>query len=288
MVQSPSASIFGHCRPRRVTYSQRKPVPARAQPCITWIGHGTVLVEIDGVRLVTDPLLRPRMAHLRRVAAPPTEIEGEVDAVLVSHVHFDHLDVPSLRRVTSGRRVVPRGAGRLLRRRGLDAVSEIGEGEEISIGPVSVLATHAEHSARRSPFAARVPALGFLISGSARVYFAGDTDLFSAMRDLRPELDVALLPIWGWGPRLPAGHLDPRRAAEALVLLQPRFAVPIHWGTYIRLGLDTNPAKLREPAERFERLAAELAPDVAVRILSPGETYRPICRGGDVIEPLRP
>ena len=248
-------------------------MPAPAEPYITWIGHGTALVELDGVRLVTDALLRPRLAHLRRVA-PPAEIAGKVDAVLVSHVHFDHLDVPSQRLVTSGQRVVPRGAGRLLRRRGFDRVREISEGEEVSIGPLRVRATHAEHNARRIPFVAPVPALGFLVSGSARVYFAGDTDLFPAMRDLSPELDVALLPIWGWGPRLPAGHMDPQRAAEALVLLQPRFVIPIHWGTYARVGLGRDAATLREPAERFERLAAELAPDVAVRILSPGETFR--------------
>jgi L-ascorbate metabolism protein UlaG (beta-lactamase superfamily) len=161
----------------------------------------------------------------------------------------------------------------MLRRRGFDAVNEIAEGEEVSIGGVSVLATHAEHSARRGLFAGRVPALGFLISGSAQIYFAGDTDVFPGMRDLRPGLDVALLPIAGWGPRVPAGHMDPRRAAEALVLLQPRSVIPIHWGTYARIGLSRDPAVLREPGERFERLAAELAPDVMVRVLSPGESF---------------
>jgi L-ascorbate metabolism protein UlaG (beta-lactamase superfamily) len=214
------------------------------------------------------------MAHLRRVVGKPAEIAGKVDAVLVSHVHFDHIDLPSLHLVRSAQRVVPHGAGRLLRRRGFDAVSEIGEAEEVSIGPVSVRATHAEHRARRSPFAARVPALGFVISGSVRVYFAGDTDLFPAMRDLGPRLDLALLPIGGWGPRIPAGHMNPQRAAEALVLLQPRFAIPIHWGTYVRLGLSRDEAVLYEPAARFQRLAAEFAPDVVVRILSPGESFR--------------
>lgn len=254
---------------RTLSQSLQRP----AQPQITWIGHSTVLVEMDGIRLVTDPLLRMKMAHLRRVHAPPAEIAGMVDAVLVSHVHFDHLDLPSLRLVSSEHWIVPRGAGRLLRRRGLDAVCEVVEGEQVSVGPVSVLATHAEHRARRSPLAARVPALGFLISGSARVYFAGDTDVFPAMSDLKPKPDVGLLPISGWGPRVPSGHMDPHRAAEALALIQPRFVIPIHWGTYVRLGLSTDAATLREPAERFESLAAELAPDAAVRVLSPGESF---------------
>jgi L-ascorbate metabolism protein UlaG (beta-lactamase superfamily) len=86
------------------------------------------------------------------------------------------------------------------------------------------------------------------------------------MRDLAP-LDLALLPVAGWGPRLPPGHLDARRAAEALMLLRPRVAVPIHWGTYGLWGARTPDAR---PAEEFARAAADVAPDVVVRIPSPG------------------
>lgn len=238
---------------------------------IGWVGHGTVLVELEGVRLLTDPLLRPRLAHLRRVVPVPPAIAGEVDAVLVSHVHYDHLDVPSLHRVRWKQLVVPRGAGRLLERRGFEGIVELDEGEDVAIGPLTVRATHAEHRASRSPLAAATPALGYLISGLARIYFAGDTDVFDGMRDLGACLDVALLPISGWGPRLGSGHLDPRRAAEALRLLRPRVVVPIHWGTYRRLGMSRDPATLREPVDLFERLAAELAPEVTVRVLAPGE-----------------
>jgi L-ascorbate metabolism protein UlaG (beta-lactamase superfamily) len=81
---------------------------------------------------------------------------------------------------------------------------------------------------------------------------------------------VALLPVAGWGPRVGRGHLDPRQAAEALRLLQPRVAIPIHWGTYLRMGMSSD--GLHEPAARFERLAGELAPEVSVRVLGPGET----------------
>ena len=246
-------------------------VPQIDQPLtISWIGHSTVLVEAAGVRLLTDPLLRPRIAHVRRVAAAPARIEGEVDAVLVSHVHYDHLDLPSLRLVRARRLVVPRGAGRLLERRGFGPVTELAAGEEISVGALTVRATHAEHRARRI-LGAEKAALGYLVSTPARLYFAGDTEVFEGMRELAPGLEVAMLPIWGWGPRVGPGHLDPRGAAEALRLLAPRLAIPIHWGTYRRMGLSRDPATLREPAERFERLAAELAPGVTVRILSPGE-----------------
>jgi L-ascorbate metabolism protein UlaG (beta-lactamase superfamily) len=90
------------------------------------------------------------------------------------------------------------------------------------------------------------------------------------MSRMAPDLDVALLPVAGWGPRVPRGHLDPERAAQALKLLRPRIAVPIHWGTYRRVGLSREAKLLREPAETFARLAAEVAPEVDVRILPVG------------------
>lgn len=249
-------------------------MPEPDQPLrIAWIGHSTVLVELDGARFLTDPLLRPRVAHVRRVAKPPPPIEGELDAVLLSHVHHDHLDSPSLALVRAQGIVVPRGAKRLVARRGPENVVELDEGEKLQFGSVAVVATHAEHPSRRWPFAAAIPALGYMIRGTANVYFAGDTDLFDGMLELAPGLDVALLPIDGWGPRVGPGHLDPRRAAEALRLLTPRIAIPIHWGTYRRIGLHGDVAKLRERAELFSRLASELAPDVDVRILMPGERF---------------
>jgi L-ascorbate metabolism protein UlaG (beta-lactamase superfamily) len=245
-------------------------VPEAERLSVTWVGHSTVLVEAAGVRVLTDPLLRRRFGHVFRVAGEPTPLEQELDAVLISHVHFDHLHVPSLRRVRARRFVVPRGARGILKRRGFGPVVELDEGDELAVGPLTVRATHAVHPARRGVRGGQTPSLGYVISGPARLYFAGDTDVFDGMRELAP-LDVALLPIWGWGPRVGRGHLDPQGAAEALRLLRPRIAIPVHWGTYLRIGLDRDPAALREPAERFRRLAAELAPGVDVRILAPGE-----------------
>lgn len=246
-------------------------VPEAERLSVTWVGHSTVLVEAAGVRLLTDPLLRRRLGHVVfRVAPEATPLERELDAVLISHVHFDHLHVPSLRRVRAHRFVVPRGAKGILERRGFGPVVEVDEEGELPFGPLTVRATHAVHPARRGVRGGATPSLGYLISGPARLYFAGDTDVFDGMRDLAP-LDVALLPIWGWGPRVGRGHLDPQGAAEALRLLRPRIAIPVHWGTYLRIGLNRDAAALREPAERFKRLAAELAPEVDVRILAPGE-----------------
>jgi L-ascorbate metabolism protein UlaG (beta-lactamase superfamily) len=103
------------------------------------------------------------------------------------------------------------------------------------------------------------------------VYFAGDTDVFAGMAELGP-LDVALLPVWGWGPSLGPGHMDPEQAARAAALLRPRVAVPIHWGTYLQVGLRRREALLRGPPHAFADRCAELAPDVEVRVLEPGGT----------------
>ena len=152
---------------------------------ITWIGHSTVLIELDGVRLLTDPVLRTHVLHLRRVAAPASAPD-RVDAVLVSHEHYDHLDINSLRQIGGAPRVVV-PAGTAKRVRGwVEDIIELNVGDEVEVGAVTVTATAAEHGRH---------ALGYLVTGSARIYFAGDTDLFDGMRELAPGLDVALLPI---------------------------------------------------------------------------------------------
>ena len=244
-------------------------MPAR----ILYVGHSTVLVELDGVRLLTDPLLRSRVVHLRRIGGVDTSPLANLDAVLISHLHFDHLHIPSLARL--GRNVplvVPRGAGRLAQRKGFTSVKELGIGDELSVGALGISGTPAVHDPRRLPFGARAEPLGFLIEGTRSVYFAGDTDLFEGMSELAP-IDVALLPIWGWGPSLGPGHMGPREAAQAARLLRASAAVPIHWGTYLPLqsARHGQPAFLDRPAQEFLAAVRAHAPEVDVRVLHPGE-----------------
>jgi L-ascorbate metabolism protein UlaG (beta-lactamase superfamily) len=239
----------------------------RATGGVTWLGHSTVVVDLDGARLVTDPLLRRRVMHLRRTPPLPVTPLANVTAILVSHVHFDHLDLPSLRRIAgSPALVVPRGTAELVRRGRLENVIEVDAGDEIDLGGLTVRATPAIHQARRGPFGPHSPSLGFAIAGSRTVYFAGDTDLFDAMREIGP-VDLALLPVAGWGPTLPPGHLNPERAAAALALIRPEIAVPIHWGT-LRTPFAPRPDD-RAP-RAFAAAAAELAPATEVRIVAVG------------------
>jgi L-ascorbate metabolism protein UlaG (beta-lactamase superfamily) len=260
---------------------------------LTWIGHATVLVELGGVRVLTDPVLRSWLGHLRRHGpAPAPASMRDLDAVLISHLHLDHLDIPSLRQLDpSVTLLVPRGAGAYLRRMGFAHARELAVGERTTLAPsngggttaagadggsahgaVTVRAVPAVHDGRRQPLRrTAAETIGFVLEGPRTVYFAGDTDIFDGMADLADALDVALIPVWGWGPTLGEGHLDPERAARAAALLAPRVAVPIHWGTfYPRFLSRVASAPLRDPPHAFAAQVAELAPDVEVRVLSPG------------------
>jgi L-ascorbate metabolism protein UlaG (beta-lactamase superfamily) len=242
---------------------------------LTWLGHATVLLELGGARLITDPVLRNRIWHLRRQTLPPRrDAVAGLDAVLISHLHLDHLDVPSLRRLGSETPVVvPRGAGGLLRRLGFRRATELGVGERLDISGVEIAAVRAIHDGRRLPWGPVAEAIGFVVTGDRRVYFPGDTEVYDGMRALAGTLDVALLPVWGWGPTLGDGHMDPVAAAQATALLRPRVVVPIHWGTFFPAGLArVRGAALVEPPRLFERHARDLARDVPVRVLTPGQT----------------
>ncbi|MER7181860.1 MBL fold metallo-hydrolase [Streptomyces hyaluromycini] len=248
---------------------------------ITWWGHATCTIEDSGIRLLTDPLFARRLAHLRRRrGAPPPPEARHADLVLVSHLHADHLHVPSLAGLAPGTRLlVPRGAPRAvpaLRRLHQLRITEVDVGDEIPVGPLVVRAVPARHDGRRLPVGPhRSPALGYVVEGAARTYFAGDTGLFDEMAEAVGPVDVALLPVGGWGPHLGEGHLDAGRAARALALLSPRSAVPVHYGTYWPIGMDAvRPHEFHAPGEEFVRLAAEYAPRVAVHRLGHGESVR--------------
>jgi L-ascorbate metabolism protein UlaG (beta-lactamase superfamily) len=233
-----------------------------------------VLLEAGGRRLLTDPLLRGRLGHLRRHGTPPAAgVTERIDLVLISHLHLDHLDPPSLRRLNrTTELIVPQGAGSLLKKMGFPRTYEVSAGDEIRSKGVRVVAVHAEHDRRRRPGGAEADTLGFVIeAGGKRVYFAGDTDAFAEMEAQIGAVDLALLPVWGWGPTLGEGHMDPRAAAEVAARLKPRIAIPIHWGTFFPVGLKrVRPGRLTDPPREFESHVQELAPDVEVRVLEPG------------------
>jgi L-ascorbate metabolism protein UlaG (beta-lactamase superfamily) len=243
---------------------------------MTYLGHSTVLIDIGGVRVLTDPVLRRRMGLLVRASAPVDPGSWrDADVVLISHSHWDHLDYGSLRMLGhSVPLVVPRGMAGRLRTQGFREVIEVVPGDDIRVAGLTIEATRALHRGFGPPIGPTELSIGFLVSGARSVYFAGDTALFPAMAALDRGIDLALIPVWGWGPRAEAPkHLDPRSAAEALQLIRPHVAVPIHWGTLHPIGLRRMRPQTRiDPPHAFARLAASIAPDTIVRVVPIGDT----------------
>ena len=242
---------------------------------LTFLGHSTVLVDLDGTRVLTDPVLgHLALAIRRQVPVVPRETLTGISAVFISHGHLDHLDLESLRAIPGDPAyIVPVGLGRIVEPAVRGTIHEMRAGDRLQIGHLTLEAIHAEHNRRRSLFTASDGPLGVLISGSTSIYFAGDTALFPGMTELAGRVDVALLPVGGWGLRLGRGHMDPERAAEAAVRVRPTVAVPIHWGTLYPIGLRRLAGhRFEGPGEAFRAAVAARGAGIDVRVLQPGQS----------------
>jgi L-ascorbate metabolism protein UlaG (beta-lactamase superfamily) len=242
---------------------------------VTFLGHATLRIDLDGAVFLTDPILRTfawGLVHRQPVQHVGQIVDG-VDDVLISHLHRDHLDLASLHRLPSNVEVVvPTGGGDVVRRSGLSNVREMSSGDCLNVRGVRVRATPAAHNGFRPPLGPMAECLGFVLEGSRRIYFAGDTDIFDGMAEIGP-LDVALLPVAGWGPRLGPGHMGPAEAVQALDLLRPKLVVPIHWGSLVPVGMHLKEwSYLTRPPQSFAELARQAQPNVEVRVLEPGQT----------------
>jgi L-ascorbate metabolism protein UlaG (beta-lactamase superfamily) len=241
---------------------------------VHYLGHSTVLLEVPGLRILTDPFLRDRLGPLRRHGpVPEPAAMGPIEIVAISHAHPDHFDRASLEALTGDPLViVPRGIGGAVRRAGLRA-REVVVGEQVSIAPRwTITALPARHW--RWPAAPTTATVGYLIEGPGRIgiYFAGDTSRFDGLRNLAGRVDLALLPIGTWGPHMTPGHLSPRSAAQVARDIGARVAVPIHWGTLYPAGAHRILGeRLTGPGVRFEAWSRLLAPGLDVRPLQPGD-----------------
>lgn len=245
---------------------------------ICWLGHSTVVVDLDGVRLLTDPLLRPHAGLLRRIAPRPDPSQWSgAEAVLLSHLHHDHAEIRSLRMLAGVPVMASPPVAAWLRRKGLRGVRIGDDWVPVGAGEVDVRLAPAVHRHRPMPHRPNA-AHGHLVrSASATLWIAGDTSLYPGMTSL-PDLvggsvDVALVPVWGWGPRLSEGHMTPEEAALACARAGARRAVPVHWGTlhppfFDRLAHDW----LERPGEEFAEALARVAPACEAVVLDPGES----------------
>lgn len=274
---------------RRVT-PDRAPVPAVApdlallrtppgpgEPArVTWLGHASFLVQLDGVSLLVDPALQPSIFGGRTRNVPPgvrLEDLPPIDAVLVTHSHYDHLDLPTLEAV---RAPVVAGLGleRFFRERGLFA-TELGWWQTTRVRGVRVTFVPAQHWSRRGLLDAnRTLWGGFVVEGTrATVYHSGDTAYFPGFAEIGarfPRIDAALLPIGAYDPAwfMSAQHVDPEGALRAFLDLGAVTFVAMHWGTF---KLTDEP--LDEPPRRLEAERQRLGLDRArVRVPAVGET----------------
>ncbi len=265
--------------------------PAGPGAVLRWLGHATVVLDVGGARLLTDPLLRPHAGLLRRRAATPRrEHWSEPDAVLLSHLHHDHAELGSLRLLGAVPVVSARSNASWLAHQGVDGAVGIGADEWWTVPGTSVRVrpVPAVHGHRPMPHRPNA-ALGFLVvAPGLRVWFAGDTEPYPQMRRI-PDLaggpvDLALVPVGGWGPRLSGGHMHPAQAAAVCEEVGARRAVPVHWGTLHA------PASRRLPPGWMDRAGPAFAHALARRaevepvLLAPGEAVRL----GDRVERLAP
>ena len=252
---------------------------------VTWVNHATVLIQMDGVNVLTDPIWSqrnyPRIGPKRR-RPPGVDFDSlpPVDVVLVSHDHHDHMDLPTLRRLSAVHHpaiFAGLGNGAFLAANGIRGVRDLDWWQTFRIAPGVVLtAVPARHTSGRGPFADDKRLwCGFVVTGaSGSIYFAGDTGqgrLFSEIGARFPGLRVALLPIGGSSPTwyMADRHLGPQTALRAFADLGAGTMIPIHYGTF--------PQSDDAEDEPLDTLCRELAdapnPKPRVVILAHGEPF---------------
>jgi len=264
---------------------------------VTWLGHSSVVLDLDGVRLVIDPLLGRHAGLLRRRGDRPDEaLWRAADAVLLSHLHHDHAELSSLRLLGQVPVVTAPSSARWLVERGLRGVG-LRNSDWLRIEPggpdgltraagVRVRLCPAVHGHRPMPHRPNA-ANGHLVRGaSGCIWVAGDTSTYPGMLHL-PALagapvDVALVPVGGWGPRLSEGHMDAIEAARACAFVRARFAVPVHWGTlHAPASRRLPPGWMDRAGDAFAVALAREAPDCRAVVLKPGERWTAPWRAAD-------
>ena len=239
-----------------------------SEPTVTWVGHATVLVQMDHVTFLTDPIWSDKPFPVsfvgpKRFAAPGLALDAlpPIDFVLISHNHYDHLDLPTLRWLARGgtRFFVSLGDAALLRQCGIEAVDELDWWERRTIRGVDVHCVPAQHwSGRRLTDDCASLWSGFVVVGpSRRFYFAGDSGYFAGFREIGARLgpfDLAALPIGAYDPAamMRAVHLDPEEALQAGLDVGAARLLGIHYGTFDLTDepLDEAPRRFHAEGER--------------------------------------
>jgi N-acyl-phosphatidylethanolamine-hydrolysing phospholipase D len=251
---------------------------------VTWIGHSSFLVQLDGVNILTDPNWSDRVSPVgfagpRRLVAPGMRFEDlpPIHAVVISHDHYDHLDLPTIGRIGRAHRptfFVPLGVKALLVGLGVRHVVEQDWWQSSRFQGLTFVATPVQHSSGRGlrDQNLRLWCSWVIASEDRRFFFAGDTGYYAGFKEIGDRLgpfDLAAIPIGGYrtyGARHP-NHLNPEEAVQLLEDVRGRLMVPMHWGTF-----ELNREPFREPPERLMREAVRRGLEERIAVLSPGQT----------------
>jgi L-ascorbate metabolism protein UlaG (beta-lactamase superfamily) len=237
--------------PAEVPVHRHRPAPLQGKDdvIVTFVGHATFLIQAQGGTVLTDPIYSPRASPVsfagpRRVREPGVAFDDlpPISVVLVSHNHYDHCDIPTLRALDQRFGplfVAPLGNARLLRSAGIRRVEELDWWQELPAASLGIRLTPAQHFSARGPLD-RDRALwgGFLVeAGKHRLFFAGDSGYASHFHEIRERcgpIELALLPIGAYEPRwfMKDVHMDPAEAVQAHLDLQARQSVAMHFGTF--------------------------------------------------------
>jgi L-ascorbate metabolism protein UlaG (beta-lactamase superfamily) len=247
---------------------------------ITWYGHASTLVEIDGARVLLDPVWSDRCSPSavvgpRRLHPVPHELDevGPVDAVVISHDHYDHLDVATVKQITRTQDavfVVPLGIGAHLRRWRVPEhrIVELDWDESHDVAGIRLTATPAQHFSGRGFTRDTTLWASWVVAGPAhRVYYSGDTGYFDGYKRIGAEhgpFDASLIQVGAYGEGWPDIHMTPEEGVAAHLDLQGGLLVPVHWGTFNLAFHDWT-----EPVDRVWREAK--AHGIPLAVPRPGE-----------------
>jgi len=263
---------------------QRPPALDGAAAAVTFIGHATFLIQTAAGNILTDPMYSQRASPVnfagpRRVRQPGVAFEDlpAVSTILLSHNHYDHCDLPTLRRLAPGDPIVvtPLGNRGLVRSTGIRRIEELDWWEDATGTAMPITLTPAHHFSARTPFDRNRALWGgfLLVAGGRRIFFAGDSAYAPHFRDIRQRLgpiDLALLPIGAYEPRwfMSAVHMNPAEAVQAHLDLGSPRSIGMHFGTFqlTNEGID-EPVRALDEARRANRI-----PEEQFSTLAPGES----------------
>lgn len=249
----------------------------RSRTSYTWIGHSTFLLQLSGLNILTDPVWAKRMGFQKRLTEPgiPLEDLPEIDVVVISHGHYDHLDFPTLKKLKGNPTYfVPIGLKSLFIKKGYQHVVEMNWWESLEYEGVTIHFVPAQHWTRRSLNDMNTSHWGGWIfqTTSETFYFVGDTGYFSGFKEIaaRFMIDIVFMPIGAYEPEwfMADSHISPEDSVKAFIELEAKQFVPMHYGAY-RLADDTGPEALERLLREWEK---RQLPKEQLKVLSIGET----------------